>query len=80
MFAAVAGNDIVMVRIESGSYYGVSAVAREIWDATKRPIRISEVIASLSEAYDVDITTCEHETLSFVETLISEHLLRIAGE
>lgn len=77
VFAAAAGRDVVMVRIASGSYYGVSDVAQEIWKALERPTRVSDLIASLSMAYDVDETTCEAETLAFLETLLSENLLRV---
>jgi hypothetical protein len=75
--AAEAGQDMVMVNIITSSYYGVSNVAREIWDAIERPKRISELIDDLTATYNVDRSLCEEETLSFLEDLQSEGLLQV---
>jgi hypothetical protein len=77
IMSAEADQDIVMVSITNGSYYGVSDVAREIWEAIECPRRVSELISDLSETYDVDRSICEKQTLSFLETLLSEHLLQV---
>jgi hypothetical protein len=75
--AAEAGQDIVMVNIAKSSYYGVSKVAREIWEAIERPKKISELIDDLTETYNVDRSLCEEETLSFLEDLLNEGLLQV---
>jgi hypothetical protein len=75
--AAEAGQDVVMVNIQTSSYYGVSNVAREIWDAIERPKRISDLIDHLTATYNVGRSLCEEETLSFLEDLLSEGLLQV---
>jgi Coenzyme PQQ synthesis protein D (PqqD) len=75
--AAEAGQDIVMVNIATSSYYGVSKIAREIWEAIERPKRISELIDDLTATYNVDRSLCEEETLSFLRDLLSEGLLQV---
>ena len=77
VIAAVAGEDVVMVNIDKGEYYGVSNVAREIWDAIESPKKVSDLIESLVTNYHVDRTLCERETLLFLEELLTERLLRI---
>ena len=77
VIAAEAGQDLVMVSIENGAYYGVSDVAREIWEAIERPIKISDLIDDLTATYNVDRSSCEEQTLSFLESLLSEHLLQV---
>jgi hypothetical protein len=66
-----------MVSIASGLYYGVSDVAREIWEAIEHPKRISDLIDDLVKTYIVDPSKCEEETLSFLEELRTEHLLQV---
>jgi hypothetical protein len=80
VFDAVAGRDVVMVSLENGSYYGVSDVSRAIWEALKRPTPVADVIASLATAYDIDLASCEKQTLTFLESLQREGLLRVSNE
>ena len=80
VMAAEAGQDLVMVSIENGLYYGVSDIAREVWVAIEHPKRISDLIDDLLATYNVDRARCEAETLSFLEDLLSEHLLQVKNE
>jgi hypothetical protein len=77
VISAEAGEDLVMVSISNGFYYGVSDVAREIWDAIERPKKISALIDDLIATYNVERSMCEDDTLSFLENLLTEHLLQV---
>ena len=77
VIAAEADQDLIMVSIASGYYYGISNVAREIWDAIESPKRISDLIQDLTTTYNIDRTSCEDQTLSFLETLLKEGLVRV---
>jgi hypothetical protein len=78
VIAAEAGEDIVMVSIANGCYYGVSDVARDIWEAIDSPKKISDLIDELIRSYNVDRSSCEEQTLSFLENLRDERLLQVA--
>lgn len=78
--AAEAGNDVVMVSIENGQYYGVSEIAREIWRTIERPTKVSELIDNLIANYNVERALCEIDTLSFLEELLTEHLIQLDAE
>ena len=78
VIAAEADRDLVMVSIANGLYYGVSDVAREIWETIERPKKISDLIDDLASTYNIDRTTCEQETLSFLEDLRTEGLLKVS--
>jgi len=80
VIAAEADQDLVMVSIANGLYYGVSDVAREIWEAIESPKKISDLIDDLVGTYDIDPTTCKEETLSFLEDLRTEGLLKVSDE
>ena len=51
VIAAEADQDLVMVSLASGFYYGVSDVAREIWEAIEQPRKISDLIDNLVVTY-----------------------------
>jgi hypothetical protein len=72
-----ADQDLIMVSIASGSYYGLSDVAREIWDAIEHPKRVSDLVGRLTASYDVSPSLCEEQTLSFLEALLDEGLLQV---
>jgi hypothetical protein len=77
IIAAEADQDLVMVSIANGSYYGVSDVARAIWDAIEHPKKVSDLIDDLTSTYNVDRSKCEEETLLFLGDLLAEHLLQV---
>jgi len=78
VIAAEADRDLVMVSIANGLYYGVSDVAREIWETIEQPKKIADLIDDLAGAYSIDRATCEAETLSFLEDLRAEGLLKVS--
>ena len=77
IIAAEADKDLIMVSIATGSYYGLSDVARAIWDAIERPKKISDLIDDLTTSYQIDSLSCEEQTLSFLEALLNEGLLQV---
>jgi Coenzyme PQQ synthesis protein D (PqqD) len=77
IMAAEADKDLVMVSIANGLYYAVSDVAREIWETIERPKKVSDLIDDLARTYNIDRTKCEEETLSFLEDLRIEGLLKV---
>jgi len=77
VIAAEAGEDLVMVSLANGVYYGVSDVAREIWEAIEHPRMISDLIDDLATTYKIDRSKCEQETLAFLEDLLAERLVQV---
>jgi hypothetical protein len=80
IIAAEAGEDLVMVSIANGFYYGVSDVAREIWERVEHPTKISDLIDYLGATYNIDRSSCEQQTLAFLENLQEERLLQVRNE
>lgn len=74
---AQADQDLMMVSVATGHYYALSDVGRKIWDAIERPTRISDLITDLTANYDIDLTSCEEQTLSFLGSLLEEGLLQV---
>jgi len=77
IIAAEADQDLIMVSIATGNYYGVSDVAREIWDAIEQPKRVSDLVDELKAGYSVNPALCEEQTLSFLNALLDEGLLQL---
>jgi hypothetical protein len=80
VMAAEADQDLIMVSIATGYYYGISNVAREIWDAIERPKRVSDLVHDLTTTYHIDPPSCEDQTLSFLKALLEEGLVQVKDE
>jgi hypothetical protein len=80
VIAAEADQDLIMVSVATGHYYGVSNVAREIWNAIERPQRVADLLDDLVSSYGIDPGICRVQTLSFLEDLLAEGLLRVKDE
>jgi Coenzyme PQQ synthesis protein D (PqqD) len=80
VIAAEVDQDLVMVSITNGFYYGVTNVGREIWEAIEHPRKVSGIIDELSATYEVDRSSCEEQTLCFLEDLLKENLIQVRNE
>jgi len=80
LIAAEVDKDLVMVSISSGFYYGVTDVARVIWDAMEHPKPVSSIVSELMTVYDIDKRTCEEQTIDFLEKLLAENLLKVVDD
>jgi hypothetical protein len=80
VIAAEVDNDLVMVSISSGFYYGVSDVARDIWEKIEKPAKVSNIIDGLVECYEIDRQSCEEQTLAFLDDLMKDKLVRIVTD
>ncbi len=62
-------NEVVMMDVESGSYYGLEEPASRIWDLLAEPKSVSDLVVALQSEYDITPEQCQHEVISFVEEL-----------
>lgn len=70
-------DEIVMLNVERGNYYGLSGVARRIWEQLDTPKTIDEVCTPLVVEYDVTPEQCWNDVAAFVEQLITENVVRV---
>jgi hypothetical protein len=71
--------EIVMMSIDNGEYYGLDEIGSRIWELLETPVRISDLIASLTEEFEVEKDECYNDTLEFLGDLKEKQLL-IIGE
>ena len=72
--------ELVMMNIDAGKYYGVEGVAKVIWEFLNESRSVSEVCAHVCENFDIEAATAESDTLEFLNQLVSEGLVQVAGE
>lgn len=78
--STVVEGEVVMMNLETNSYYGLDAIGSRIWDLIEEPKTIAEVCAQLMLEYEVDADTCVQEVSALIASLIEEQLARVVSE
>lgn len=77
MTSELSDNELVMLDIDCGAYYGMEETAKAIWDDLVEPRTIAALVAHLRTLFAVDQETCERETLAFVGEMLTDGLVRV---
>lgn len=67
--------DLVMISIQTGKYYGINPVGRRIWELLETPTCVAELCEKLGQEFEVSNEQCEQEVLEFVSELSKQKLL-----
>lgn len=71
-------DDLVILSIERGRYYGTELVGQRIWQLLATPIRVDYLCDALVAEFTVKRATCEQEVLAFLSQLQQEGLIDVA--
>ncbi len=75
--SADLSDEVVMLHLKSGVYYGLDAVGARVWSLIQEPRAVSEVRDALLEEYEVDPDRCERELLAFLQELAAQGLIEV---
>lgn len=73
------GDDVVMMDIEEGAYYGLEGVAARIWQLTENPVSVGSVCEVLIGEYDVSKEQCRQEVDKFLNDLLNQKIVQKAA-
>jgi hypothetical protein len=71
------GGEKVMLSVNNGKYYNLGEIGGSIWDHIEKPIAVNQLIAVLISEYEVEQSECEEQTISFLEILLADDLIRV---
>ncbi|OAS85155.1 lasso peptide biosynthesis PqqD family chaperone [Metabacillus litoralis] len=67
----------VMLNIQNGKYYNLGDIGGDIWDLIKKPTSINQLVNSLFSQYDVELSKCEEQVMSYLNLLYDERLIKV---
>lgn len=73
-------DEVVMMNIERGNYYGLNSSASRIWQLLEQDTCIAAICEQLQQDYDVDAGVCEREVQRFIAQMIDEKLVVVKGD
>ncbi len=71
-------DEIVMLSLENGEYYGINAVWRRIWELIDSPMALADISAALQSEFDVTPSDCTRDVVAFVRELAQRQIVTIA--
>jgi len=73
-------NEVVMMSVEKGNYYGLNRVGSEIWEKLTEPITVAGLCDKLMQEYDVEKEQCEREVMAYLEKLVTEGVILVTDK
>jgi hypothetical protein len=70
-------DQVVLLSLESGTYFLLNAVASRIWSLIERPATAGALVDRLLDEFDVDRETCDRAVVDFLRALAANGLIRV---
>jgi hypothetical protein len=70
---------VVVLSLQAASYFDFNKVASEIWGMLSSPRRVEDILQNLSRHHDVDIEIMTRDVMSFLQSLVTQRLVRIVA-
>ena len=75
VMSRVVGDDTVLLDLESGMYFGVDGVAKQIWESISEGRSLGETAEVIASEYEVDEAQAQADVLKFITDLAERGLL-----
>lgn len=70
-------NEIVMMNLEKGEYYGLSQVGSRIWELIETPQTMHDICTSLCNEYDVSHEKCTEDVQNFLNLMTEKNIITV---
>ena len=70
------GEEVVMLDMDSGFYFGLNSVASVIWGMLANEIGFEALIDQLMTQFDVERALCEADTLELLDQMLDKNIIR----
>lgn len=74
------GNEVVVVSVQRGVYFGLDEVASIIWTTLAGGHGIDQAVEAVIEEYDVDPKRARYDAIEIIDRWLRENLLVAPGE
>ena len=68
-------DEVVMMSVESGEYYGLNPVASRIWELLEKPHTLANLIDILTNEFDIDEQACRRDVETFLKQMTEKNLI-----
>ncbi|MGE0494607.1 MAG: PqqD family peptide modification chaperone [Vulcanimicrobiota bacterium] len=68
--------EIVMMSVESGNYFGLDAIATDVWKLVDGQRSVAQIVDQLCQEYEVDGQECLDHVLELFERMHEQGVIR----
>lgn len=68
-------NELVLMSIDTGKYFGLNTVGSRVWELLKTPIEVTDLLNRLQEEFNVGKEQCETEVMSLLQKMLDKNLV-----
>jgi coenzyme PQQ synthesis protein D (PqqD) len=68
------GEEMVMMNMENGDFISMNKVGADIWNLSRQPLSVNELIQQLLKLYDISEPECIFETVQFLEASAAQEI------
>lgn len=72
---APMGNELVMMDVEKGLYFGLNSLAAQVWQLLTSPISLDTLVSELMLRFDVTEDVCRIDTEAFLKAMADKQLI-----
>ena len=80
LVSAKIDDEIVLMSVKSGKYFGLNRSASRIWEHLEKPLEQGELYSVLMREYKVDFETCRSDTDIFLKQLHEKSIVLFLDE
>lgn len=71
-------NEVVLMSIERGSYFGLEGTAQRIWQMLEQPMTKDQLVKSLCQQYDAQPEVIDRDVQQFLQKMLDNAVLVLA--
>jgi len=68
-------DEVVMMSVENGEYYGLDEIASVIWEKLEQEKSLSGLLDELLALYDVERDTCKNDVIAFLHSEVGSKVI-----
>ena len=69
LIGAAIDDELVMMSVEQGQYYGLGGIGPRVWELLEEPCAIEDLVDAILEEFEVDSAVCEKDMTGFLKEL-----------
>jgi Coenzyme PQQ synthesis protein D (PqqD) len=73
------GDEVAILDLRGGMYYGLESVGRRIWSLIQEPRTVREIRDIVASEYEVEPERCERDVIELIQRLTDEGLVEVKG-
>ncbi len=77
MLTADLLDEMVMMNIDKGEYYGLNLTSSHIWNLLENAISVSGICEALLKKFEIDPATCQQDVLQVLDEMVELGVVEI---